>query len=289
MAMDTILQKLGDEIVDVDEETFDVFSQSVPSRDLGMVDAKAEALELTIAGRDFEITQSPGVLQSSRGGGTTGAAVWQTSVRLAEWLAWSENPLFKYALLGARSTALELGAGISGVVPLVLRPRIKQCFATDQSYVLKALNDNVSANSKDSKAHGKKRAKPGLQSTISTFALDWENDNVTSVLTANGVELGSDLLLAVDCIYNYALIEPLVQTCTDICKMRSQKDGDGGIEAAPTICVIAQQLRQPDVFELWLQCFHRRFRVWRLPDDLLSDGLKENSGFVVHFGILRGH
>lgn len=253
-----------------------------------MVDAKAEVLELTIAGRDFEIAQSPGVLQSTRGGGTTGAAVWETSVRLAQWLAWPPNPLFKQDILNSNSNALELGAGISGLVPLILASRIEKFYATDQSYVLKALNGNILANTRDSKNRGKKSSKADPQGGISTFALDWENDDIASVLTANGVELGTDLLLAVDCIYNYALIEPLVQTCTDICKMRSRDDGDD-CRGISTICILAQQIRQPDVFEQWLRNFRQHFRVWRIPDDLLSDGLKENSGFVVHVGVLRSN
>lgn len=55
----------------------------------------------------------------------------------------------------------------------------------------------------------------------------------------------------------------------------------------PTICVITQQLRSPDVFEAWLTDFMAAFSVWSVPDAMLTDGLKENSGFVVHVGVLR--
>ena len=55
----------------------------------------------------------------------------------------------------------------------------------------------------------------------------------------------------------------------------------------PTLGIIAQQLRSDMVFEAWLKAFHNFFKVWRIPDDLLIDGLKEGSGFVVHAGILR--
>ncbi|SMQ51223.1 unnamed protein product [Zymoseptoria tritici ST99CH_3D7] len=121
--MDDFFAKLGGEIVDVDEETFDLFSQCPSSQDLGMVDAAASLLELSVAGRDFEIAQSPGLLQSSRGGGTTGAAVWRSSVRLAEWLAWDRNPLFTTKALHSESTILELGSGISGLVPCILNSK----------------------------------------------------------------------------------------------------------------------------------------------------------------------
>lgn len=54
-------------------EAFLLFSQSIPSSNLGFVDSKATELELTINGQDLTITQSPTVLSSNRAGGTTGA------------------------------------------------------------------------------------------------------------------------------------------------------------------------------------------------------------------------
>lgn len=54
-------------------ETFFLFSQALPSQDLGSVDSKATLLELTVGGKDFLINQSPTVLSSNRAEGTTGA------------------------------------------------------------------------------------------------------------------------------------------------------------------------------------------------------------------------
>ena len=54
-------------------ESFLLFSQSIPSQNLGFVDSKATLLELTIGDRDLAIHQSPAILSSNRGGGTTGA------------------------------------------------------------------------------------------------------------------------------------------------------------------------------------------------------------------------
>lgn len=54
-------------------ESFLLFSRDIPSQDLGFVDAKAASLELTVAGHDLTIHQSPTVLSSNRAGGTTGA------------------------------------------------------------------------------------------------------------------------------------------------------------------------------------------------------------------------
>jgi len=51
--------------------------------------------------------------------------------------------------------------------------------------------------------------------------------------------------------------------------------------------VVAQQLRSHAGFEAWLKAFQGGFRVWRVPDEMLVDGLKEGSGYVVHVGVLR--
>lgn len=104
------------------------------------------------------------------------------------------------------------------------------------------------------------------------------------------------MVIACDCIYNEALIPPFVQTCVDTCKLRRpsehNKDKKGNDENhegdRPCVCVVAQQLRDPEIFEAWLREFSAAgFRVWRLPDNELPEGLKSSSGFVVHVGILR--
>ncbi|EME79020.1 uncharacterized protein MYCFIDRAFT_143274 [Pseudocercospora fijiensis CIRAD86] len=268
-----LLEMLGEEIHDVDEETFELFSQSIPSQDLGMLDAKTHVLGLSIAGRDFEITQSPGLLQSQREGGTTGAAVWQSAFRFAEWIADSENILWKSGLLNADTITLELGCGIAGLIPGVLNGRVRRVVSTDQAYVLKTLKENLVANEKGNRA--KRHASPSSQ--IDVFPLDWEKDDIRSVMRENGLASGVDVVFACDCIYNYALLEPFVQTCKDMCSLRTSS----------TAVVIVQQLRQPEVFEQWLTKFQKSFRTWRIPGELLSSGLKDDTGFAVHIGLLR--
>ncbi|KAK4499098.1 hypothetical protein PRZ48_009610 [Zasmidium cellare] len=288
--MEALVAKLGDEITGVDEETFELFSQNLPSHDLGMVDGKADTIELSIAGHDFEVKQSPGVLQSNREGGTTGAAIWQVSVRFAEWMGWPKNPLFQHHVLNAGSAVLELGAGVSGFLPCVISPKVRKVAVTDQPYVLKAIQENVVANIRPVKPNLKTKAKgtsvePLSHTNVDVFALDWENDDVGGTLSSHGLPQGIDLVLACDCIFNYALIDPLVSTCVDICKLRSGDRQEE--ETTGTVCVIAQQLRQPEVFEQWLETFLRSFHAWRIPDELLTEDLKSESGFVVHIGVLK--
>jgi hypothetical protein len=81
-----------------------------------------------------------------------------------------------------------------------------------------------------------------------------------------------------------------VQACADVSRLRhwdavAGADSDGPGE--PCVCVVAQQLRSPEVFEGWIKAFHEEFRVWRVPDEMLDEGLRVGSGFAVHVGILR--
>ncbi|KAI9877811.1 MAG: hypothetical protein M1830_002745 [Pleopsidium flavum] len=305
MGIEDLLLMLGGGVSDPEEESFLLFSQTLPSQDLGFVDSKAYKLELTIAGKDLLINQSPTILSSNRAAGTTGAVTWKISPLFAEWIASPQNVLFRLEILNRNSTVLELGCGISGVVALTLGPCIGKYVATDQEYALKLLKQNIAENSSivlRSSQRIKNRAdnmprkavRAACNSStgnIQIMALDWELNSLstlpellnTGVFHVGGsVSGGVDAVVACDCIYNEALIEPLVKTCVDICRLRPDSP-----ENNPTLCIVAQQLRSSDVFEAWLLAFHQAFHVWRVPDDLLTEGLKENSGFVVHIGILR--
>lgn len=175
---------------------------------------------------------------------------------------------------------LELGTGVSGIVALTLAPRVAHYIATDQDYVLKLLRSNITTNipvvfptSSKKQAKGKTAKKTTEQDRVQVSELDWETSDVSHM---NPV----DLIVACDCIYNEALVEPLNSTCAAICRLNADA-------AEPTLCLIAQQLRSPDVFEAWLKSFHRLFHVWQVPDKMLDEGLREGSGFVVHVGVVR--
>ena len=99
---------------------------------------------------------------------------------------------------------------------------------------------------------------------------------------SNGERQAIDAVIACDCIYNEALIEPFVRTCAETCQLANVES-----IGKPTVCIIAQQLRSDIVFEAWLSAFHKVFRVWRVPDEFVSEGLMGCSGFVVHIGVLR--
>lgn len=163
---------------------------------------------------------------------------------------------------------------------LTLGARISSFTATDQDYAMKLLRQNIASNldtvfpasKKGGKSKKVQSANPNSE-RINAEILDWEEDSIEQLQPF-------DVVVACDCIYNEALIEPLNSTCASICKLNTSTD-------RPTLCLVAQQLRSPDVFEVWLRSFHHRFHTWQLPDRYLNEGLRENTGFVVHVGIVR--
>jgi hypothetical protein len=120
---------------------------------------------------------------------------------------------------------------------------------------------------------GKKGGSDG-DGRIKVETLDWETDDVSATSAV-------DLIIASDCIYNESLIEPLNSTCAALCRLRNEGE-------EPTIVLVAQQLRSPDVFEAWLKSFCDKFWCWQVPEELMrGSGLGEGSGFVVHVGVVR--
>ncbi|KAI9775863.1 MAG: hypothetical protein M1839_000737 [Geoglossum umbratile] len=317
---DSFSRILGEAVVDPEEESFLIFSQPILSQNLGFVDSCSSTLELVVANKSLSIHQSPTILSSNRKGGTTGAVLWKITPIFADWISSPQNALFQHAIFKSDSTVLELGCGVSGVLPLTLAPKIGRYIATDQEYVLRLLKRNIEENTPESvaaygidskrTASNKRSRKHTSASTpshlqrpmageIEVMALDWEltsTSTLPALLSNNNTPtkatqpLGLDAVIACDCIYNDALVMPFVQTCADLCGLRKQScpgNSAHADQANPTVCIIAQQLRSPEVFEAWLSAFCERFRVWRVPDAMLSEELREGKGFAVHIGVLK--
>ncbi|KAG8531665.1 uncharacterized protein KY384_003296 [Bacidia gigantensis] len=291
MASKDIFSDLDPLISDADEETFILFSQNLPSQNLGFIDSKAYSLDLTVAGKDLTISQSPGLLSSTRKDGTTGAVLWKVTHLFAEWIASKGNFLFKRGFANTKSTVIELGCGISGLIPLVLAPKVGRFIATDQEYVFKLLRQNLEVNSPNNGnvryARGAKRpAGSKLKDSannIEVLALDWQGNSASSLSSFLPNESGVDLIVACDCIYNEELIPPFVDTCVDICRIRQRsKDRD-----TPTVIAVAQQLRSDRVFGAWLSAFMKHFDVCKVPDDFEGNPLWSSEGFTLHIAVLK--
>ena len=213
--------------------------------------------------------------------------LWKITPLFASWLATETNVLFRNGILNHSSAVLELGCGISPLNALALSSSVARYVLTDQSYVQKLVRRNIEDNvttqglkvdSKVSRGRKSVTRNPLLSQADITFeTLDWEQDMVVSL--CDDVKT-FDIVLACDCIYNYALVDPLVQTCAAACKLRMDARN-------PCVCIIAQQLRSDDVFQAWLNAMLTQFRVWRVPDEELPDELLSTAGFVVHIALLR--
>ncbi|KAJ9302298.1 hypothetical protein DTO271G3_1164 [Paecilomyces variotii] len=327
MTLQPFLDAIGQEVEDVEEECFELFSRDIPSANLGFVDSRATTIDVTIHGNDFTIHQSPTLLSSTRAGGTTGAVLWKITPLFAEWISNPTNPFWSSSILHPSSTAVELGCGISGLVALALAPSIGHYIATDQEYVRRLFRANLDENihtgsssslsssssrggsrthnqNNNNKKRGNKPPPTKGTNNITFTLLDWELDapstlketiqteqqKLPSSSSAETPDLGFDLLISCDCIYNESLVGPFVRTCADICRLRpayrSSDSEDSG--SRPTVCVIAQQQRSPDVFETWLRETMRYFRVWRVSDEVLGRELQAGTGYLVHVLLVRG-
>ncbi|KAL4743725.1 hypothetical protein BDV11DRAFT_59452 [Aspergillus similis] len=324
--LNTFLSTIGQEVEDADEESFLLFSQDIPSSNLGFVDSKASTVQITVHEREYTIHQSPTLLSSSRAGGTTGAVLWKITPLFASWLSKTTfNPLWTNNILTSSSTIVELGCGISALTALALSPLLEpernghgHYIATDQEYVHRLFRQNLQSNppkaqrtqsSSNQGKKGKRAQKASASSStqgdtahphsnITFTALDWETDQPETLkaqIVREGEQQeetddpGFDLLLSCDCIYNEALIAPFVRTCAEIARLRPSPSMSTGIGSLrkPTVCVVAQQQRSPDVFEAWLRETMRYFRVYRLNDDVLGESLGVGSGYLVHGLVLR--
>ena len=211
--------------------------------------------------------------------------------------------MFRSGTLTPTSAVLELGCGISPILGLVLAPRVGRYVLTDQAYVARFVEQNIAANRPGGAGGGAaadrrpRRAGRKVKDAprpieeeeehgLLRFApLDWEQDEVTPSLTGSSRRRSFDVLLACDCVYNEALVDPLVSTCAEACRLRQLEAAEG--DQRPCVCVVAQQLRDSEILEQWLDRFSQQFRTWRVPDSLLNEGLRSDSGFVVHIGILK--
>lgn len=272
MFPNSLRELLGEQVQDAYEETFSLFSENLPSNNLGFVDSKANDIEMDIGGRSVLLKQSPGLLLSQRPAGTTGAVLWKVTPLIASWLA--SKPRVLYSILSAEATVVEVGCGISGLIGILLAPLINTYILTDQAYVSKKVHENIAANTPTTR-RGSKAA------NIPRFVdLDWE----TTVPSKVGLSLNDDtninLIIACDCIYNEHLIQPLVNTMAEMCRLR-------GEDGRRTVILVAQQLRSEEIFEGFMAVLLEDFEVWRMPESELSESLRSGSGYAVHIGWLR--
>ncbi|RMZ77012.1 hypothetical protein DV738_g4552, partial [Chaetothyriales sp. CBS 135597] len=269
-------------VQDASEETFVLFSDEVPSSNLGFVDSNASTIDLDVGKRSLTLTQSPGLLKSDRSTGTTGAVIWKITPLIAQWLASMPNCLGSARILHNEAVVVELGCGVSGLIGIVMAPLVSTYILTDQAYVMKTLRSNVDANVSESLARPRRstaqKARAPPQPKL--IPLDWETDDASTLKHELPHGRYIDLVVVCDCVYNEYLIQPLVRTLVDVCGLAMATE-------KATFVLIAQQLRSAEVLEQFLDTLMLHFVVWRVPEEHLPATLQPGSGYVVHLACLK--
>lgn len=214
--------------------------------------------------------------------------LWKVTPLFAEWMCEKHNILFTHGVLTSSSVVLELGGGSAAVLALTLGMRVGTYYHSDQEYVMKLAQKNIDENLPEvtkspPKRRGKATKTAGHAPSIAAISLDWETDDIR-YHPALQASTPFSAVIACDTIYNEALVKPFVDMCIDACSLyRSNTE----LDIAPTVTIVVQELRSPDVFESWLETFQKAFHTYRIPDDHLIPSLRSIAGYSVHVGVLR--
>lgn len=155
----------------------------------------------------------------------------------------------------AYTSVLELGSG-TGVLAALLGPLSKSWTATDIFSLLPLIDKNIKRNWP---------AKTNAKVEVRELDWTWSRKELERNLPSSGEPW--DLVVAVDCLYNEALVQPFVDT----------------LDALPCRAVIVvSELRSSDVMQLFLERWlaSGRWQIWRVGDGTNERGLLGDSQVV---------
>jgi len=212
---------------------------------------------------EVQLVQNTTSLRSRKG--DTGSVLWRASVYLSRLFLTQhhfpptppQTPFLEPARLSA-SHILELGAG-TGLLGILLSPLVAHYTITDIAPIIPLIKKNLSLNGLLAPSTSSSASSP----RISIEEFDWVQLHSTpppsrtrlfSFLTQSQSPI--DLVLCVDCLYNTALVDPLVSTLAHL--------------AAPVLVVA--ELRDEDVLRAFLESWINipGWEVWRVGGDLLD-------------------
>src|SRR5690606_2762754 len=201
---------------------------------------------------------------------------WRLSIPLAEFFLGnftSPNPL-----LSSDSTVLELGSGSSGVMALTVGTKVKRWIASDIEAICRHLGRNIRENlggdwtEKDGLSthvggrgiKGKRKANSSTLAAnggcIEVTVINWEQTDLqthsafrVTNKTGSTEYIKLDMIVCTDCVYNHALIKPLVDTMVEASKLVYQTHG------VYPLVLVAHELRAEDVLEAFLTAFTDKF------------------------------
>lgn len=187
---------------------------------LGILD-RGDSITLEDGDDEVEIIQSPSLLHEK----STGAVVWGATPRFAEWVQHtSADPLHK---LMFERPVIELGCGTGALARLLAPKTGLPWLATDQKALTKLAKRNTATIK-----------------NVQVIEFDWEEHDFYHDFDFQPV------IVAVDTIYNFFLIDPLIQGIQSVQKC---------VGPCPTIIVV--QLRDEQVLEQALTAFSTHHKI----------------------------
>ncbi|WVQ75342.1 hypothetical protein IAR50_004961 [Cryptococcus sp. DSM 104548] len=188
--------------------------------------------------------------------GDTGSVLWRSSLHLARHvlshhLFYPQNPLLDTDRLSS-ANVLELGCG-TGLLPILLSQLCGQYIASDRHENLKLVQRNLQSNgipvSSSSSTPAvsenlgvKNKSSNDVKKEVVLEEVDWvEVSRSQGRYRSLDDTREYDLILAVDCIYNEHLIQPLIDTFAQYCQ-------PGG----RTMVWVVVELRSADVIGIFL-------------------------------------
>ena len=160
------------------------------------------------------------------------------------------QPTFLHSMKLNDACVMELGAGI-GFLATVLSPHTKQYYATDIAALVPLMRKNISKTSSESSSIPKAVALDIDWVQLHTASPSWRSHAFLS--------LNADIIICCDCIYNAALIPPLITTLNHYATPK-------------TSVVIVAELRHEDVLREFLSSWlsSNNWEIWRLPESKLG-------------------
>ncbi|CDH10461.1 probable Ribosomal N-lysine methyltransferase 5 [Zygosaccharomyces bailii ISA1307] len=259
---------------------------------------------------NFIIEQSlPGLYSSSNGNSTTGFVLWSTTPAFIQWLLYDPNASelriggsvktigssiarsIPAMFSGKQSTGIvELGGGVSGILPVILGNYVDYYICTDQRGILNKMKHNIRENILQLNRRRCFSQSMGINSTedeeelagnavnLEIMLLDWEKfklkDNACYPhLYCLAQKSSTVYIVAMDVIYNDFLIDPFLKTLSQIRDYFIQKK-------LQTHCLIGIHLRAEDMVSDFLE---KAVLEYRLPLNHVVDPFLESTRFSLYY------